>query len=416
MSATEPRLDISADDVTELVEKFGEFGRHPEGGMARLVYSKDWLDAVEELRRRFDAEGFEHFVDAAGNVIGRLRGSEEAGGVIATGSHLDTAIRGGKFDGTAGILTGFLALRALARECGQPKKTIDVIAISDEENSRYKSDFWGSRAITGRIRPQELDELLDKDGISVREAMTSCGLDPDAIAAARRTDLDAWVELHIEQGPSLEKAGLPLAVVTAINGVRHAEHTVLGEDNHAGGAPIAERKDAVQGAALMIQAVDRIMRELGDPYRATVGRVHAFPGAPNIVSGKVVFTTDLRHHEQKHFDALMQKVDTELEEIAKEQGLRLETEIILYQEAIPMDERLIGLADEAASQADVPHVLMHSGGGHDAQLFARDGVPSVMLFVPSANGLSHSPYEFTDSRDLATGTHVLARLLHWLAY
>jgi allantoate deiminase len=415
MSATEPRLDISADEVTELVEKFGEFGPHPDGGMARLVYTQDWQDAVQELRHRFETEGFEHFLDAAGNVVGRLRGSEE-GGVVATGSHLDTAIRGGKFDGTAGVLAGFLAVRALARKCGQPKKTIDVIAISDEENSRYKSDFWGSRAITGRIQLDELDALIDKDGISVREAMSACGLEPNAIGTARRTDLEAWVELHIEQGPSLEQSGLPLGVVTAINGVRHAEHTVLGEDNHAGGAPIAERKDAVQGAARMIQAVDRTMRELGDPYRATVGRVHAYPGAPNIISGEVVFTTDLRHHEQERFEALIERVDSELEEIAHNNGLRLETKIILYQEAIPMDGRLIDLADEAASQAGIPHVRMHSGGGHDAQLFAQDGVPSIMLFVPSVNGLSHSPDEFTESRDLATGTRVLAHLLHRLAY
>lgn len=406
---------ISDADVVELLDAVAGHGRDADGAYWRVAYSAPWRAAVTELAGRMAADGLTHRLDAVGNLIGRLEGTDP-GPVVATGSHIDTALEGGQFDGAAGVIAGYLALRALSRTYGPPRRALELIAICDEENSRFKSDFWGSRAITGRVDPKELDTLVDADGVSIREAMIECGFDPEQLSLARRTDIGAWLELHVEQGPRLDNAGIPLAVVTGITGLRHAEHTVLGESNHAGGTPVGNRLDAMQGAAEMILAVDRIMRELGDPARATVGRVSASPGAPNTIADRVTFTTDLRHPDPAQFEQLLADIDSAFAEIADARRLGLERTTILHQAAVPMDGELVRLAERVAGEHELPFTKLASGGGHDAQVFAAAGVPSLMLFVPSVRGISHSPDEYTRPADLAAGARVLAEVLHRLAY
>jgi allantoate deiminase len=414
-SGIEPECD--AGRIDELISGLARHGALPGGGLRRLAYDQAWQSAVGELEERMAEAGLEVRHDAVGNRFGRLDPvGADSGGVLATGSHVDSALVGGNFDGPAGIVASFVALRALYETHGAPRRPVELVVICDEEASRFPSNLWGSRAIAGRIEPGEAERLRDREGTTIGEAMTSCGLDPDDIPSARRTDITTWLELHIEQGPRLEQAGVPVGVVSAITGLRQAEHVVEGTSNHAGSTPLEGRRDPVQGLAEMTLAVDRRVRSLGEPARATVGRVASEPGAPNIISSRATLTTDLRHPDAELHDQLIAGVDDELKAIARRRGVELHSRTLLFQPATPMDPELVALERAAADVLNIIWMDLHSGGGHDTQMFAQAGVPSAMVFVQSREGISHAPEEHTDTEHLLAGTRVLAEMLRRLAW
>jgi allantoate deiminase len=414
-SGIEPERD--ADRIDELISALARHGAQPGGGLRRLAYDPAWEAAVAELEQRMSEAGLEVSHDAVGNRFGRL--DPRAGGsddVLATGSHIDSALLGGNFDGPAGIVASFVALRALHETHGRPRRPVELVAICDEESSRFPSNLWGARAIAGRIEPGEAERVRDRDGVTIGEALRSCGLDPDEIPSARRTDITTWLELHIEQGPRLEQSGISVGVVSAITGQRQAMHVVEGASNHAGSTPLEGRRDPVQGLAEMTLAVDRRVRSLGEPARGTVGLVASEPGAPNIISARATLTTDLRHPEAERLAELIAGVDADLEEIVRRRGLELETRTLVSQPATPMDPELVALERAAADALGISWMDLHSGGGHDTQMFAQAGVHSAMIFVQSRDGISHAPEEHTDTRHLLAGTRVLAEMLRRLAW
>jgi allantoate deiminase len=416
---TDPSGIVPGRDGAAIEEALAGLARHgalPDGGLSRLVYDESWCAAVEELEARMREAGLDVRRDAVGNVIGRLEGADAGAGVVATGSHIDSALRGGNFDGPAGVVASLVSIERLHRSLGQPRRSVELIVICDEEASRFPSNFWGSRAIAGRIEPGEADRLADRDGVTAAEAMRSIGLDPADIPSAKRTDIDVWLELHIEQGPILEGAGLPVGIVTAITGLRMAEHVVEGASNHAGTTPLAVRRDPVQGVAEMAAAVDRLVREMGEPSRGTVGRVTTAPGAPNIIAQRATMTTDLRHPDEQQLQRLLAAVDGELDAVARRRDLGLTSRVLLSQPATPMDADLMALEREAAAALGIPCLELHSGGGHDALIFARAGARAAMVFVASRGGISHAPEEHTDADDLLAGTRVLAEMLRRLAW
>ena len=315
-----PAIARRPGSVDALIERMALHGPDPRGGMGRVVYTPEWRAAVDDLDGWCREAGFETRLDAAGNFIARAGGE---GRSVATGSHIDTAVQGGRYDGTAGVVCGFLALAALLDEYGSPRRPVELIAFCDEESSRFPSSFWGSRALAGGIAPDEAAAITDAEGTTVAEAMRECGFDPDALASAARHDIDVFLELHIEQGPVLEQARVPVGLVTAITGMYWAEHGYTGFSAHAGGAPREMRRDTLQGAAEAALAVDRIVAELGEPARGTVGRITAYPGAPNIVPGRTTFSTDLRHPEPAQHRALIERVHTALRRDRRAQAARL---------------------------------------------------------------------------------------------
>jgi allantoate deiminase len=256
--------DIDPALVAQCLEELAQYGAHPEGGMQRLVYTPDWELAVARYEGWLAAEGLRVRRDAVGNVFGVAAG-QEPGPSIMTGSHIDTALRGGRYDGTLGVIAGYVAVRTLLRAFGPPKRTLETVAICDEEASRFHSNFWGARAITGQIAPTEAETIHDRHGISIAEAMRGCGLDPQLISSARRDDIETFLELHIEQGPVLERERLPVGVVTAITGLEELEFAVLGRADHAGGCPMGERLDPMLPTARMILEVTRLANDLGPP-------------------------------------------------------------------------------------------------------------------------------------------------------
>ena len=276
-----------------LVERYildlARHGQYGETGVWRTVYSPEWVAARDEIAGWMRDAGLDVRSDAVGNVWGRVEGTG-GGKAIVTGSHFDSQRPGGRYDGTLGIISGVIAARALLEQAGRPRRTIEVVALCEEESSRFPTaGFWGSRAITGGIKPGDVDTTVDWDGTTIAQAMRDVGLDPERAGEAARSDIDTYIELHIEQGPLLEQQGLPVAVVSAITGIRTYVVELRGVANHAGAFPMDLRRDPMAGAAEIITGVINTAHRMGRPAVTTVGRIHADPNYPPIVPEKVTF-------------------------------------------------------------------------------------------------------------------------------
>ena len=392
--------------VLELrLDELYAIGAEPEGGAYRPLYGAAWAAAVERVEGWMRDAGLETRRDAVGNLWGRATGSEPEKSVV-TGSHIDTVRGGGRLDGALGIVAGLTAVETLLKDKGQPRRTLEVVAICEEEGSRFATNFWGSRAIIGSI---------DSVAAEMAQAMRERGLDPLRIASAARDDIDTFVELHIEQGAVLESSKAPVAVVSAIVGTVQLEVTVSGRSDHAGTTPMELRHDALVGAAAMIQAVESIARALGPPAVATVGRLRVEPDQINVVPGRVVFTVDLRHADLGARRALEARIRSLCSTIASERGLGLETRVLQERPPVAMDAEVRALLWRAARDSGIKAAELVSGAGHDAQILgARCKVG--MIFVPSIGGRSHCPEESTSPQDIELGTRVLMRALELMAY
>jgi len=391
--------------LEQRLDELYKIGAEPGGGAYRPLYGNAWAEAGACVERWMKGVGLEIRRDAVGNIWGRLNGTEQARAIV-TGSHIDTVRHGGRLDGALGIVAGLTAVEALLKEKGKPRRTLEVVAICEEEGSRFATNFWGSRAIVGAI---------DSPDAAMAEAMRERGLDPATVASAARDDIDTFVELHIEQGAVLETANVPLAVVSAIVGTAHLELAVTGRPDHAGTTPMDMRRDALAGAAAMVQAVESIARSLGKPAVATVGKIRAEPDQINVVPGRVVFTVDLRHSDPGARRALEERTRSLCRTIAAERGLELEVRVLHERPPVPMHAEVRAVLTRAAQECGVQATELVSGAGHDAQILAAR-CKVGMLFVPSVGGRSHCPEEHTDPGHLELGVRVLVRALELLAY
>jgi allantoate deiminase len=251
------RIEIDPGLVERYVMELGAYGAHGATGVWRTVYSPEWIGATRQYAAWCAEAGLSVRHDAVGNVWGVLPGSEP-GKSIVSGSHIDTQRPGGRYDGALGALAALVALKALKEQVGPPRRTLEAVALCEEESSRFsKANFWGSSAITGRIQPGTAEALLGYDGEVMAEVMRSVGFDPSRIPEAKRDDIDSFIELHVEQGPILEQAGFPVAIVDAITGIRHYRVTLTGVQNHAGAFPMDLRRDPMAGFAEIASASGR---------------------------------------------------------------------------------------------------------------------------------------------------------------
>lgn len=405
--------EYKKDSVSEMIEWLATFGRTTNGGVTRLLFSKEWREAQVALKDKMESLQLQTYFDSAGNLFGKLPGTESGSKSILTGSHIDTVSDGGKYDGAYGIIASLLATTRLFQKYGFPKKTIEVTSLSEEEGSRFPITFWGSRNISGAYNLENVKDLQDGDGIPFLEAMEGSGFDPKEYQPSLRTDIERFVEIHIEQGMILEENQNKIGVVSHIVGQRRYTIKVVGESNHAGTTPMLYRRDAVSAASKLITYLTEKAKEFDSHLVATVGKLTVRPNVPNVVAGEVEFSLDIRHHQEDVLKRYCEDIFTEFERLSTD----LEVRISQWMDVKPiaMDEEMNQVIRQIATEKDISYQDMVSGAGHDAQVFASI-CPTTLIFVPSQNGISHSPKEFTKIEDLESGVELLTELLYKLAY
>lgn len=406
----EPRLQ----QLLSWIDQLGELGIEPGIGRWRRAFSAADTRAVELITGWMRAAGLTVRRDAAGNLYGRRAGKLTGARVVATGSHIDSVKNGGKFDGVLGALTGLAAVSHLLETHGDPVMPLEVVAICGEEGSRFPGGFLGSFGMVGRLDDAELGKR-DLQGITMAEAMCAAGLDPGALPGAVRTDLGAFVELHIEQGGVLDRKGIPIGVVTGIVGLKFVRARVTGRPDHAGTTPMDLRSDALRGAMEIYLEATRFVERAGGASVITCGNIAVSPGATNIVPGLVEFTIDLRDADAGHLQWLYDEVYAIARRITASRGLGLDWDVFNDVPPVPCAPHLSEAIRAACGALEIPFLDMPSGAGHDAQVLAQL-CPVAMLFVPSVDGRSHCPDEHTRPDDIHRGASVLAETLYRLAY
>jgi N-carbamoyl-L-amino-acid hydrolase len=381
-----------------------------EDGSQRVAWTETWAQARDWLGGRLDGVRVEEEIDEAGNQWFTLAGESEC--ALLIGGHIDSVPNGGWLDGCLNALAGVEVLRRLAED-GTPALTVRLVNWADEEGARFGRSLFGSSAAAGSMRDQdELRQLGDRDGISLPHALAAHGVDLDR-ATESRTQLEnaaAYLELHIEQGPVLESLGLPLGVVLGTFGVERHRITWTGQAAHAGSTPMDKRRDALAGAAKLALDIRRIAAETGDGAVCTSGDVVCRPGIVTSVVETAEQLLDQRHLDAAKLAAMLSAAKDAAERFAAEEEIAVEWERIWNIEPILFDERLIGLAEEAITEVAGTCHRLPSGPLHDAAEIARAGIPTVMLFVQSLRGLSHTKLEDTKPEHLELSVRALDAL------
>jgi allantoate deiminase len=382
--------------------------RHSElpGGLTRVFLSREHRAAGEAVLGWMREAGMQARLDAIGNIVGRYEGSRPGLPCLMLGSHLDTVRDAGKYDGMLGVITAIECVEALNKEKRRLSFAIEVIGFGDEEGVRFGTTLLGSRALAGTLDPSLL-ETKDSAGKSIAAALRDFGLDPEDVAQVKRKkgDVLAYAELHIEQGPVLEAEGLPVGVVTAINGFTRLRVTLAGEAGHAGTVPMGLRRDALAAAAECVLAIESIGKAHPELV-ATVGRLEAKPGAINVIPGEAQFTVDLRAPQDSLRDQAVAQVRSSLNEIACKRNGELNVETLQEFASSACAPWLMRQLERAVEAQGVRVRRLPSGAGHDGM--AMKAIADIaMLFVRCKRGISHNPAESITAEDAAVGLRTL---------
>jgi ureidoglycolate amidohydrolase len=402
----------------DAIAELAEFNEDPAaGGITREVYTPTYGAALERVADWMRAAGLEVRLDAVGNLFGRWAGSDRQAPLVLTGSHVDTTLNAGRYDGVLGVLGAIEAVHALREAGARPRRSIEVVAWAGEE-PRFGTGCVGSRAAAGDLRPADLDRLRDRDGVSMAEALRAAGFHPDRLADARidPATVHLLVELHIEQGAVLETGGESIGVVTAIAAPHDFRITLRGAAAHAGATPMALRRDALAGAAEAMLVIERLAST--SPTGVTVGTVGVLrlrPGAINVVPGEVELDVDVRDSDLAARERVVEAIVAAVGEIAERRRLAVSVDPIVHDVPAQCDARVVEASEATCRELGFAFRRMTSGAYHDAVIMAAARVPIGMLFVPSAGGVSHHPDEFTAPEDLDRGVAVLAGVLARLA-
>jgi N-carbamoyl-L-amino-acid hydrolase len=401
---------VDAGRLRARIERMSEFGRPAGGsfadGVTRVGYSEADRDARAHLADLMRTASLEVRIDAAGNLIGRREGRDAAAPTILFGSHSDSVIGGGNFDGPLGVLAAIEVAQTLAEHGVVTRHPLEVVAWTNEEGVAYGDGLCGSRAAAGEMTAAELESVWN--GVRKADAIRSLGGSPERIADARRApgSLHAYLELHVEQGGVLERAGVPIGVVEGIVAIHRYECAVRGSANHAGTTPMADRHDALLAAARVVEAVREIVTARPGRQVGTVGRLEVKPNAPNVIPGDVSLTVELRDLSTDVLRDLAEHLQARAATIAAATGTRIEMRPSSCHEPAPASPEVRAAVARSADALGLAWLSLPSGAGHDAQVVARL-CPMGMIFVPSAGGVSHSPLEWTSWEDCARGADVL---------
>ncbi|MCZ4059197.1 allantoate amidohydrolase [Pantoea sp. LMR881] len=375
-------------------------------GLTRVYLSPEHLRANARVGEWMKAAGMQVWQDAVGNICGRYEAAESGAPALLLGSHLDTVRNAGRYDGMLGVLTAIETVQWLHDRQQRLPLAIEIIGFGDEEGTRFGITLLGSRGITGTW-PESWVTHPDGNGITVAQAMRDVGLDSAQIASAARdvTDIVAYLELHIEQGPCLEQENLALGVVTAINGARRLNCRFVGEAGHAGTVPMTHRKDALAAAAEWMVFIEHATREQDPQLVATVGTLSCAPGAVNVIPGEVNLSLDVRGPQDNPLESLLSTLLTQAEAIALRRGLTFESNEYYRIAATACDAQLQQALSHAVETVQGRSVSLPSGAGHDAIAIAERW-PVGMLFVRNERGISHHPAEAVKTDDIAPAVQV----------
>ena len=405
-SGTPPALRVNAERLQERIDRLARIGGTPQG-VTRLAFTEADLRGREYVTRLMQDAGLEVRVDDAGNLSGRRPGRSRGRPSIVLGSHIDTVPLAGAYDGVLGVMAAIECVQVLEEHGVRTRHPLEVIVFANEEGG-----MTGSRALAGRLNAQALDES-SRSGMPIRQGIAALGGDAGRISRAIRRpgEVRAYLELHIEQGGSLESEGTDIGIVEGFVGIRWWDVTVKGVANHAGTTPMNARRDALLAAAKLVIAVHQAARTLPGRQVATVGRITAEPGAPNVIPGRVELSLELRDLAGPKLDQLFQEIRRQARLIGQETKTGIEfKEIDIGVEPTLTDPKLQEVIREAAEAMGLSYARLPSGAAHDAQNMARIA-PSALIFVPSVGGISHSPREYTRPRDVANGANLLLQTL-----
>lgn len=410
-------LRIDSDRLWARIEALGEVGAihgaNGERGVARLALTDEDRDGRDLVVAWMRDLGMDVSIDAIGNVVATRSGSDPLAAAIMTGSHIDTVRTGGRFDGNLGVLAGLEVVETLAAHHITTRRPIQVAFFTDEEGVRFAPDMLGSLVYVGGVSVEDALDRVAPDGARVADELERIGyLGPTPCPAAEFPH--AFVELHIEQGPVLEQAGVTIGCVTGVQGISWQELTITGQSAHAGTTPMLLRHDPLVVAAQIAAEARLIAQRMGGTQVATVGRFDVFPNLTNVVASRVVMTLDLRNTDEQLLQAAEAEMAAAVDRFAAAEGCVVARLELARFEPVTFAESMIDLVEATAVRHGLSNMRMPSGAGHDAQMLARV-CPTSMIFVPSVNGLSHNIAEYTDPPDVAAGADVLLQVMLQLA-
>jgi N-carbamoyl-L-amino-acid hydrolase len=400
-------LRVNGARLNQHLKELSEFGKNPQGGVSRVAYSEADRLGREYVMKLMRDTKLNVSIDAAGNIIGRRRESSETKlRPILIGSHIDSVPEGGNYDGDVGSLGAIEVAQTLAENNIYTEHPLEVVIFQNEEGG-----LIGSEAMIGVLGEKELDHLSNS-GKTIRDGINFIGGDVSKLANVKREkgSIAAYLELHIEQGGTLEAEQIDIGVVEGIVGINQWNVTVEGFANHAGTTAMNNRRDALLAAAKFIEAINRVVTSMPGRQVGTVGKIQAFPGAPNVIPGKVVLTLELRDLDAAKIQMLYQKIRAEADQIAQAGKVTFDFTELNTNIPAPTDPRIRSLISQSAKELGLTTKEMPSGAGHDAQDMARLA-PVGMIFIPSIGGISHSPKEFSRPQDIENGANVLLQTL-----
>ncbi|MFZ7101624.1 MAG: Zn-dependent hydrolase [Peptococcaceae bacterium] len=383
------------------------FTATPGQGLTRLTFSQEDRKAREYIKEQLASLGLAVREDAAGSIIARIEGSVK-GPVVLVGSHFDSVKNGGEFDGQAGVIAALETARVIVENGIKTNYPLEIVALVEEEGGGFGAGLYGSRAMAGLVTVEQLQNNKNAAGQSMYDAMREFGFNPDNISAAKRCkeELRAFIEMHIEQGPVLEKYKQQIGIVEFIVGIHQLKIRVSGRPDHAGTTPMDMRADALDTAARVIAQISKIAQKAGHDTVATVGTLSLKPGAPNIVPAEVLFTVDIRSPQIQSIYAVKGQICGLLQEITHETGVRYEVVPVIEIDPVQLNPQIISGIEDKCKMLNYSSRKMVSGAGHDAMIMA--GLTDVgLIFVPSKEGRSHCPEEWTAYEDVQKGIEIV---------
>jgi len=405
-------VEVDVRALTMEIESLAAISDAETPAVTRIVFTPTDLKARAWLKSRCEEAGLMVREDAIGNTFARWPGSDPALPAVGTGSHIDAIPNAGKYDGVVGVLGGLEAIRALHRSGFRPRHSIELLLFTSEEPTRFGIGCIGSRMLSGTLSPEVARQLRDNEGVSLDEVRERAGLREDLGAVELPTGYyKAFVELHIEQGPLLERQGIPLGVVTSIAAPASLRVSIEGAGGHAGGALMPDRQDALCAAAELILAIESAARTSGAVDTvATVGICDVFPGAVNSIPSRVRLSVDIRDTDLERRGTALEKIEKASQEIRAKRRVSIQTELVNADAPAACAPLVLETLSASCQKHRLKFLPMVSRAYHDS-LFMSSIAPTAMLFIPCRNGYSHRPDEYASPEDIARGTLVLAETL-----